>query len=233
MSERNSAARQQGVPEAVERVLAAEVSLGSRLRHVAVGLAGGCAAALIGVLWATEPDPLPARTRAAFAGLIAVGLAWAAFAGWALTGRRPLFVRDRVLAARLALAVAVVTAVAGTALAAARADPAAALATALAGAAVVAAAGLVLLRARARSRALLRLREALRQQDAPRTPMGSSSTSSGAIATVKETAVKKKTAPVGPLAHALRLRGAGGRTVFLVVALSCAALLAGLVLLLT
>ncbi|MFD8410201.1 hypothetical protein ACFV2Q_00250 [Streptomyces sp. NPDC059650] len=56
--------------------------------------------------------------------------------------------RDRVLAARLALAVAVVTAVAGTALAAARADPAAALATALAGAAVVAAAGLVLLRQR-------------------------------------------------------------------------------------
>ncbi|MGW5347226.1 hypothetical protein [Streptomyces sp. HUAS TT3] len=45
--------------------------------------------------------------------------------------------------------------------------------------------------------------------------------------------MKKKTAPVGPLAPALRLRGAGRRTVFLVLALSCAALLAGLVLLLT
>ncbi|MFB9686442.1 hypothetical protein [Amycolatopsis plumensis] len=41
---------------------------------------------------------------AAFAGLIAVGLAWAAFAGWVLSRRRPLFARDRVLGALAAAA---------------------------------------------------------------------------------------------------------------------------------
>ncbi|KOV67093.1 transmembrane transport protein [Streptomyces sp. AS58] len=144
--------------------MAAEVSLGSRLRHVAVGLAGGCTAALIAVLWATEPHPLPARTQAAFAGLIAIGLAWAAVAGWVLTRRRPLFARDRVLGARLALVAAVVTGVAGTALAAARASTAEALATALAGLTLVAAAGLLLVRANSRRRELLRLRDALRRE---------------------------------------------------------------------
>ncbi|MFF3402223.1 transmembrane transport protein [Streptomyces sp. NPDC002659] len=168
MSEQNPA-DQRDVPKELERVLAAEVSLGSRMRHVAVGLAGGCAAVLIAVLWATEPHPLPARTQAAFAGLIAVGLAWAAFACWVLSRRRPLFARDRVLGARLSLVVTVVTGVAGTALAAARATAAEALATALAGAALVAAAGLVLVRARSRRRELLRLRDALRQE-APRPP---------------------------------------------------------------
>ncbi|MGW2325269.1 transmembrane transport protein [Streptomyces sp. NPDC001700] len=163
MSEQNPAA-QRDVPEELARALAAEVSLGSRMRHVAVGLAGGCAAALIAVLWATEPHPLPARTQAAFAGLIAIGLAWAAFAGWVLSRRRPLYARDRVLGARLALVVTVVTGVAGTALAAARAAPAEALATALAGVALVGVAGLVLARARSRRRELLRLRDALRHE---------------------------------------------------------------------
>ncbi|KAA9377669.1 transmembrane transport protein [Microbispora cellulosiformans] len=165
MSEQTPAARRD-VPTELERALAAEISLGSRMRHVAVGLAGGCAAALIAVLWATEPYPLPARTQAAFAALIAIGLAWAAFAGWTLSRRRPLFARDRVLGAWLALVVTVVTGVAGTALAAARGTTAEALATALAGVALVAAAGLVLVRARARRRELLRLRDALREDTA-------------------------------------------------------------------
>ncbi|MEV7990936.1 transmembrane transport protein [Streptomyces sp. NPDC086077] len=163
MSEQNPAARRD-VPEELERALAAEVSLGSRMRHVAVGLAGGCAAALIAMLWATEPHPLPARTQAAFAGLIAIGLAWSAFAVRVLSRRRPLFARDRVLGARLALVATVVTAVSGTVLAAARATTAGALATALAGAALVAAAGLILVRAQSRRRELLRLRDALRQE---------------------------------------------------------------------
>ncbi|AWW35679.1 transmembrane transport protein [Streptomyces cadmiisoli] len=163
MSEQNPAAHRD-VPDELERALAAEVSLGARLRHVAVGLAGGCTAALIAVLWATEPHPLPTRTQAAFAGLIAIGLAWAAVAGWVLTRRRPLFARDRVLGARLALVAAVVTGVAGTALTAARASTAEALATALAGLTLVAAAGLLLVRANSRRRELLRLRDALRRE---------------------------------------------------------------------
>ncbi|MBV1856605.1 hypothetical protein [Catellatospora tritici] len=69
----------------------------------AVAAIGGCTgAAVIGVLWATEPD-LPARTQVAFAGLIAVGLAWAGYGVWALTRRTPLFARDRVVAGWLAV----------------------------------------------------------------------------------------------------------------------------------
>ncbi|MFD5375519.1 hypothetical protein ACFWJE_14065 [Streptomyces griseoincarnatus] len=42
-----------------------------------------------------------------------------------------------------------------------------------------------------------------------------------------------KTPPIGPLALALRLHGAGERTVLVVAALACTALLIGLGLLLT
>ncbi|WP_192579629.1 hypothetical protein [Micromonospora sp. AMSO31t] len=58
------------------------------------GLAGS---ALLSLLWATEPN-LPARTRVAFAVLVAIGLCWATFGGWAVTRRTPLFARDRVVA---------------------------------------------------------------------------------------------------------------------------------------
>lgn len=163
MSEQNPATPRD-VPRELERALAAEVSLGSRMRHVALGLAGACASALIVVLWATEPRPLPVRTQAAFAALIAVELSWAAFAGWVLTMRRPLYAQDRVWGARLALVVTLVTGAAGTALAAARATTAEALVTALGAVALVAVAGLVLARARSRRRELLRLRDALRQE---------------------------------------------------------------------
>ncbi|MFI5534071.1 transmembrane transport protein [Kitasatospora sp. NPDC051853] len=152
------------VPEGLERALAAEVSLRSRMRQVVTGLAGGCGAALIAVLWATEPHPLPVRTQAAFAGLIAIGLAWAVLAGWVLSRRRPLYARDQVLGARLALVAATVTGAAGTAVAAVRGTAAGALAVALAGAALAAVAGLLLARARARRRELLRLRDALREE---------------------------------------------------------------------
>ncbi|TDD20465.1 transmembrane transport protein [Nonomuraea diastatica] len=163
MSERNRAA-QRAVPEQLERVLATEVSLRSRLRHVAVGLAGGCGAAVIAVLWATEPNTLPTRTQAVFAGLIAIGLAWAFFAGWVLSRRRPLFAQDRVLSARIALAATVVTAAGGVALAAARGSTADLVATAAGGVVFTAAAVLALVRARRRRRELLRLRDALRQE---------------------------------------------------------------------
>ncbi|MFI9332797.1 transmembrane transport protein [Kitasatospora sp. NPDC052868] len=162
MSEYHDAARR-AVPKELERALEAEVSLRSRMRHVAVGLGGCCSAALVTVLWVTEPHPLPARTQAAFAGLIAVGLAWAAFTGWVLSRRRPLFARDQVLGARLALAVSAGTCAVGTTLAATRGTTAETLATALAGGVLIAVAGLLLARAHARRRALLRLRDTLRE----------------------------------------------------------------------
>ncbi len=49
-----------------------------------------------------------------------MGSAWAVFAGWVLSGRRPLFALHRVPAARIALAATVVTTLAGVALAAVR-----------------------------------------------------------------------------------------------------------------
>ncbi|MFB8777945.1 transmembrane transport protein [Streptomyces broussonetiae] len=165
MSEQNRAARR-ALPEQLERALATEVSLRSRLRHVAVGLAGGCGAAVIAVLWATEPDALPTRTQAAFAGLIAIGLGWAVFAGWVLTRRRPLFARDRVVSARIALAATVVTALAAVALAGARGSTADLAATAAGGAVFTATAMLALVRARRRRRELLHLRDALRHDTA-------------------------------------------------------------------
>ncbi|MFE7123647.1 transmembrane transport protein [Streptomyces sp. NPDC057617] len=146
------------VPAGLERVLAAEVSLPSRMRHLAVGLAGLCGAGLITVLWATEPETLPVRTQAAFGSLITVGLAWAAFAAWALSRRRPLFAQDRVVGACLALAATATTTAAGVALAAVRATPAAALTTGLTGALLTAVAGVALVRARGRRRELLRVR---------------------------------------------------------------------------
>ncbi|MDT9695343.1 hypothetical protein [Streptomyces sp. P17] len=108
---------------------------------------------------------LPARTQAVFAGLIAIGLAWAVFAAWVLSRRRPLFARDRVLSGWIALAATVATAVAGLTLAAVRGSAADLVATAAGGVVLTAAAVLALVRARRRHHELLRLREAL-QQDA-------------------------------------------------------------------
>jgi hypothetical protein len=90
-------------PEEMLARLEAPLSLRRRLGHLAVLLAGLGGAVLVGALWATEPA-LPAPTAAAFALLTAVGLGWAGYGGWALTRRTPLFARDRVVAAWIALA---------------------------------------------------------------------------------------------------------------------------------
>ncbi|MFD1373010.1 hypothetical protein [Actinoplanes sichuanensis] len=69
---------------------------------LAAGIAGFTGSALIATLWATEPGRLPTRTAWAFAGLIFVGLAWAALAAWT-AWKRPLFADDRVIAGWLAV----------------------------------------------------------------------------------------------------------------------------------
>ena len=56
---------------------------------------------------------------------------------------------------------------------------------------------------------------------------------SGFTEIVKETALNNKITPVGPLALALRLRGASRRALFLVAALAFTTLLIGIGLLLT
>jgi hypothetical protein len=87
-------------PDEVLARLDAPLSLRRRVAYLVVALAGLTGSALIGLLWATEPG-LPPRTAAAFAVLMAIGLGWAAFGGWAVTRRVPLFARDRVVAAWL------------------------------------------------------------------------------------------------------------------------------------
>jgi hypothetical protein len=69
---------------------------------LAAGIAGLAGATVIATLWATEPERLPTRTAAAFAGLIVIGLAWAGLAAWTLV-KRPLFATERVIAGRLAV----------------------------------------------------------------------------------------------------------------------------------
>ena len=56
------------------------LTLRRRLGDVLAGLGGLAGALLIGTLWATEPGELPMRTQVAFAALILIGGAWAAFA---------------------------------------------------------------------------------------------------------------------------------------------------------
>jgi hypothetical protein len=84
-------------PDDVLGRLDAPLSLRRRVGYLAVGLAGLTGSALISLLWATEPG-LPHRTKVAFAALVAIGLWWAVFAGWAVTRRAPLFALDRVVA---------------------------------------------------------------------------------------------------------------------------------------
>jgi hypothetical protein len=84
-------------PEEVLARLDAPLSLRRRVGYLAVAFTGLTASALIGLLWLTEPR-LPARTNVAFAVLVTIGLCWAAFGGWAVTRRTPLFARDRVVA---------------------------------------------------------------------------------------------------------------------------------------
>ncbi len=85
----------------VRRLVAAELSLPSRLGHTMLLVVSLGGAGVTGALLATEPA-LPLRTSIALAAMVAVGLSWAAFATWVLTRRRVLLAEHRVVAARMA-----------------------------------------------------------------------------------------------------------------------------------
>jgi hypothetical protein len=86
----------------VRELLSSELSLASRLGYVALGLGAAMLTVIIVSLWTSEPD-LPARTHWAFAAMSAIGISWIALATWALTTRRILPARDRVIAGWMAV----------------------------------------------------------------------------------------------------------------------------------
>lgn len=149
-------------PSAVRQLADAELSGTGRFAHVALLLVSLLMTVAVGSLWVTEPA-LPLRTHVAFAGLIAIGAAWAAYAAWVLTRKRPLLARHRVAAGVMAVTFTGTFAAGSTVLAMASGRTAAA-AAAVAGTAMCGAALALLLRARReRARLILRRDELARE----------------------------------------------------------------------
>ncbi|HEX2121785.1 MAG TPA: transmembrane transport protein [Thermoanaerobaculia bacterium] len=87
----------------MQRWMAGELSLRSRLAYTALLLVALASSGAIAALWLTEPS-LPMRTQIAFGLMIPIGLSWVAYAGWVLTRRRVLLAGHRIVAARMAVA---------------------------------------------------------------------------------------------------------------------------------
>jgi hypothetical protein len=147
---------------ALHRLVAAELSLPSRLGYVALLLAAAMMTTVVGALWITEPM-LRLRTQLAFAVMIAIGLSWTVFAIWALRNRRPLFARQAIVAGRMALTFTSLFLI-GAVVAARMAGGAAAYLAAAVGVIMVVAAAGLLWRAHRRSRRLLDRRAALERE---------------------------------------------------------------------
>lgn len=146
-------------PVDLHRLLEGELSLRSRLAYVALMLASSAMTVVILSLWVTEPA-LPLRTTVAFAAMTAIGGSWIVFAGWVLARRRVLLGRDRVVAARMAIAFTSAFAL-GALLAFYTTGGPAAFAALLMGLVLLAAAIAMLLRARRRVARLTERRDAI------------------------------------------------------------------------
>ncbi|MEM8874196.1 MAG: transmembrane transport protein [Planctomycetota bacterium] len=132
------------------------LSLRRRLVYTAILCVTTLAATGLTLLWATEPDRLPARTQAAFAMLIAINLGWSGLSVWVLTRREPLFASDRVTAGSMGLAFAMVFTAVATPIGFTTRGVAAGLAAGLAGLVLCLMGGGVLISAVRRRSALLR-----------------------------------------------------------------------------
>jgi hypothetical protein len=86
----------------IRRLAGAELSLKARLGYVALLLVSTGMTVVIASLWLTETF-LPPRAQLAFGVMCLIGVSWATLALWALSRRRPLFARDRVIAGGLAV----------------------------------------------------------------------------------------------------------------------------------
>jgi len=86
----------------IRRLAGAELSLKARLGYVALLLMSTGMTVVIASLWLTETF-LPLRAQLAFGVICLIGVSWATLAVWALSRRRPLFARDRVIAGGMAV----------------------------------------------------------------------------------------------------------------------------------
>jgi hypothetical protein len=86
----------------VRNLAGAELSLKARMGYVALLLASAGMTVVVTSLWLTEPG-LPMRTQIAFGAMSLIGASWLLLSIWALSTRRPLFARDRVIAGRMAV----------------------------------------------------------------------------------------------------------------------------------
>jgi len=86
----------------IQRLVSRQLSMASRVGHVALLLAALAALGITGSLWATEGQ-LPLRTHIAFGGLAVVAVSWVVYASWVLTTRRVLLATHRLVAARMGL----------------------------------------------------------------------------------------------------------------------------------
>lgn len=165
----SSTAERPTAPSAAEirRRLAGELALPSRLGHTLLLVAGLGGAGVTGALLLTEPA-LPARTRIAFAVMVVVGLAWAAFAAWVLARRRVLLATHRVVAARLAIAVTALFTAGAVAVAVGAGGAPGGWAAAGVGVAMLGAALLLHAQARRRMAALARRRDEIARELAAR-----------------------------------------------------------------
>ena len=87
----------------VQKLARGELSVKARLGYVALLLVSSAMTVGLVSLWLTEAF-LPLRTHLAFGAMVLIGTAWAALSIWALTTRRVLFARDRVIAGRMSVA---------------------------------------------------------------------------------------------------------------------------------
>jgi hypothetical protein len=89
--------------EQIRLAIQRELSTGKRVVYILLLLVTLTAAGLIGLLWLTEPMPLPLRTQLVFGMLLVINVSWAVFCGWVLVRRQVLFAAHRVIAGWMAV----------------------------------------------------------------------------------------------------------------------------------
>jgi hypothetical protein len=146
----------------IQQLAHGELSVKARLGYVALLLVASAMTVGVVSLWLTEAY-LPMRTQVAFGAMSLIGGSWMALAIWALSTRRVLLARDRVIAGKMSVAFTALFLV-GAMAAVVLSGNAAAIGAAATGAAMLAVALRVLSGARRQFAALCARRDALARE---------------------------------------------------------------------